>query len=160
MSMPVICKMRGNHIDEVHEIEKKVYPSPWSKNAFICEVFENSFAHYYVVLLDEKVIGYAGIWVILDESHITNLAVHPDYRRQGIGSMLLECLLREAKDLGACRMTLEVRVSNTHAQELYLKYGFVPRGIRPRYYNDEDAMIMWLDDLTPAPAVKKDRYYL
>lgn len=160
MSSPVICKMRGSHIDEVHEIEKRVYPSPWSKSAFTSEVFHNSFAYYYVAVLDGKVVGYAGIWVILDEAHVTNLAVHPEYRRQGIGSMLLEYLLGEARNLGASRMTLEVRVSNTPAQELYLKYGFVPRGIRPNYYIDEDAVIMWLDDLTYVPAKKKNRNYL
>jgi [ribosomal protein S18]-alanine N-acetyltransferase len=145
-----IERMKLEHIDEVEAIEKTVYPSPWSKNAFLSEIKENSFASYFVALKDGRVIGYAGIWIILDEAHITNLAVHPDYQRLYIGSALLQQQIHEALANGATRMTLEVRFSNLNAQNLYAKFGFVPRGVRTRYYSDEDALIMWLDDLEHA----------
>jgi len=139
--------MTLEHVNEVAAIERQIYPSPWSKSSFESEVTENGFAHYFVALKDGKVIGYAGIWVILEEAHITNLAVHPDYQRRQVGSSLLECLITEAKRGGASRMTLEVRFSNRAAQALYAKYGFVQRGKRTKYYSDEDALIMWLDHL-------------
>jgi [ribosomal protein S18]-alanine N-acetyltransferase len=142
--------MKLKHVDEVEAIEKTVYPSPWSKNAFLSEIKENTFASYFVALKDGRVIGYAGIWIILDEAHITNLAVHPDYQRLHIGSALLQQQICEALANGARRMTLEVRFSNISAQNLYAKFGFVPRGVRTRYYSDEDALIMWLDDLEQA----------
>ena len=90
-------------------------------------------------------MGYAGMWIILDEGHITNIAVDPTYRRQGIGQGLLDELTKLAVERGAIAMTLEVRVSNAEAQSLYTKLGFVPRGIRKGYYQDnkEDALIMW-----------------
>ncbi|HZK24540.1 MAG TPA: ribosomal protein S18-alanine N-acetyltransferase [Oscillospiraceae bacterium] len=135
------------HVDKVSAIENEVYTSPWSVHAFINEILDNGFASYYVALLDEEVVGYAGIWVILDEAHITTLAVRPSFQGQGLGRQLLEHLIAEAAIKGAKRMTLEVRVSNEIAQRLYKKYGFVACGVRPNYYPDEDALIMWLERL-------------
>jgi ribosomal-protein-alanine N-acetyltransferase len=146
----VIETMQVKHIDRVAAIEALVYPSPWSKSAFVSEILENTFASYFVALMDGVVVGYAGIWTILDEVHITNLAVHPDNQQQGIGRFLLECLITEALKNGVGRMTLEVRTSNYKAQKLYENYGFINRGLRPKYYNDEDAIIMWLDDIASA----------
>jgi len=139
--------MHIEHLEEVTEIEQSVYPSPWSINSFSSEIQENSLAFYFVALLKNKVIGYAGIWIILDEAHITNLAVHPGYQCQNVGSMLLKHLIVEAFSYGAIRMSLEVRCSNIRAQKLYLRHGFVVRGVRTKYYSDEDALIMWLDNL-------------
>ncbi len=150
MLVVTIERMKLEHVDQVEAIERMVYPSPWSKEAFVSEIRENSFASYYVALKDGQVIGYAGIWVILDEAHITNLAVHPDYQRLSVGSTLLRQQVSEALAHGARRMTLEVRFSNTKAQNLYAKFGFVARGVRTRYYSDEDALIMWLDKLEQA----------
>ncbi len=153
-----IVAMTIEHVAEVAAIERQVYLSPWSKAAFESEVRENGFAHYFVALEGQRVVGYAGIWVILDEAHITNLAVHPDYQRRRIGSALLECLIMEAVRRGADRMTLEVRFSNNAAQALYAKYGFVPRGVRSKYYSDEDALIMWLDTLEKGDGHTAARY--
>jgi ribosomal-protein-alanine N-acetyltransferase len=139
--------MKLEHIGQVAAIERDVYSSPWSRNAFLHEILENRLASYFVALSAGTVCGYAGIWVILDEAHITNLAVRPDCRRRGIGGVLLGELFAEAAGKGAEKITLEVRHSNLEAQNLYRKYGFELRGVRPRYYNNEDALIMWLDSI-------------
>lgn len=135
------------HLERVVAIEQEVYPSPWSKNAFISEILDNGFACYWVAMAEEQVVGYAGIWTIMDEAHLTTLAICRRWQRRGVGSLLLERLLFEAKALGAKRITLEVRVSNDKAQKLYKKYGFISSGLRPNYYQDEDALVMWLDNL-------------
>ncbi len=138
-------------LDRVMEIETRSYPTPWSRRAFVSEVTDNSYAYYYVARLGDLIVGYVGMWVILEEAHITNIAVDPDYRRLGIGRLMLETMFDRAREHGATRMTLEVRVSNISAQNLYKKLGFAERGIRKGYYTDihEDAIIMWKDDLGP-----------
>jgi ribosomal-protein-alanine N-acetyltransferase len=143
--------MTLQHLDRVLEIEALSYSTPWSKRAFVSEVADNSYAHYYVARKDGIIVGYVGMWVILEEAHITNIAVAPDYRRLGIGQAMLEAMFSKAREKGATRMTLEVRVSNLGAQALYRKLGFADRGIRKGYYTDsnEDAIIMWKDDLGP-----------
>lgn len=98
------------------------------------------------------IVGYGGVWLTVDDAHITTIAVDPLYRGQGIGELLLNALIDHAYDLGAHQITLEVRISNTSAQRLYLKYGFQPGGTRPRYYTDnsEDALIMWTEGINTA----------
>lgn len=100
--------------------------------------------------LPPPIVGYGGIWLTADEAHVTTIAVDPAHRRRGVGELLLNGLIDQAYELGARQMTLEVRVSNTPAQHLYLKYGFRPVGMRRRYYtnNGEDAMIMSTEDIT------------
>jgi ribosomal-protein-alanine N-acetyltransferase len=146
-----IEKMTLNDLDPVLEIEAVSYRTPWSRRAFTSELTENSYAHYLVARHDGRIIGYIGMWVILEESHITNIAVDPQYRRHGVGRRLLEDMFDRAAELGATRVTLEVRVSNTGAQSLYRQLGFADRGLRKGYYADtnEDAIIMWKDDLGP-----------
>lgn len=146
-----ITPMNLKDIDDVLAIEAVSYPTPWSRNAFTSEIVHNSYAHYYAARHDGKLVGYVGMWIILNESHITNIAVHPAQRRKGIGRMLLETMFEKAEEFGASRMTLEVRVSNKGAQTLYKKLGFVERGLRKGYYTDtnEDAIIMWKDDIGP-----------
>lgn len=97
-----------------------------------------------------SIVGFAGLWLMVDESHITTIAVHPDYRGQGVGETLLSALIGISYDIGARMVTLEVRVSNSVAQNLYRKYGFKEAGVRRRYYSDnhEDAYIMWTDEIT------------
>ncbi|MGB9662448.1 MAG: ribosomal protein S18-alanine N-acetyltransferase [Moorellaceae bacterium] len=137
--------MTNRHLDEVLEIERASFPTPWPRSSFLNELYANDCAYYYVGLHEGKVIGYAGMWIILDEAHVTNIAVHPHFRGRGLGGLLLEVLMQEAIALGADRMTLEVRVSNLTAQHLYERLGFVRAGIRKGYYHDtqEDAIIMW-----------------
>ena len=139
--------MTLEHVTQVAAIEAESFPAPWPLRAFIQEILQNSLAHYLVALRQGKVAGYAGLWLILDEAHITNVAVRPDLRGTGIGRLLMEQLVARAVSLGAHKMTLEVRVSNVAALTLYESLGFRRTGVRPRYYQDtgEDAVIMWTD---------------
>ncbi|MDR7869416.1 MAG: ribosomal protein S18-alanine N-acetyltransferase [Tissierellaceae bacterium] len=132
-------------IDQIVEIEKECFPTPWSKDAFLTEVRENKLAKYVVVEIDGKVVGYGGMWLILNEGHITNIAVKNEYRGLGIGNRIMESLIYYCTSKNIQSMTLEVRKSNIVAQNLYKKYKFVEYGVRPRYYadNNEDAIIMW-----------------
>lgn len=137
--------MNVDDIPQVQLVERKCFSTPWSRSIFISEVTRNDNAVYIVAVSGERVVGYAGIWVILDEGHITNIGVDPGYQRQGIGHALMDELTRYVIERGVVAMTLEVRVSNAVAQALYTKMGFVPKGIRKEYYQDdkEDALIMW-----------------
>lgn len=145
MSKVIIRYMTEQDIDEVLDIEKKSFKTPWSRDAFIKEIKQNKLAKYIVAFIDDKIVGYGGIWFIVDEGHITNIAVHPSFRGLGIGNLLVEGLIEICRERGMNRMTLEVRKSNKVAQSLYKKYGFKECGIRPGYYSDtkEDAVIMW-----------------
>ncbi len=140
--------MKMEDIPQVVDIEKASFPIPWSSYAFNCELRDNEFAFYLVatpVLDPAKVVGYGGMWIIIDEAHITNVAVSPEYRRRSLGELLMEGLSGLALSKNAFRMTLEVRASNLVAKNLYDKLGFKAAGIRPGYYVDtnEDAIIMW-----------------
>lgn len=138
-------EMRLEHLDQVLEIEKASFPTPWSRDAFKGEILQNDFARYIVAVSDNAVIGYGGMWIILDEAHITNVAVRPDLRGRSIGKVLMMEIIRQAVMKGANSMTLEVRPSNKPARKLYHSLGFKERGLRKRYYSDtnEDAIIMW-----------------
>lgn len=145
----IIKKMGLEDLEELYEIEKKSYISPWPISTFYNEI-NNKFSHYIVLKVDNKILGYAGINCVIQESHITNLATHPEFRRRGLGEKLLICLIYDTISLGARWITLEVRVSNTPAIMLYKKYNFREAGIRRGYYLDtkEDAIIMWSEDLS------------
>ncbi|HZK00872.1 MAG TPA: ribosomal protein S18-alanine N-acetyltransferase [Tissierellaceae bacterium] len=141
----VIRAMDEEDIDEIVEIEKECFPTPWSRDAFLTEIRENNLAVYLVAELYGRVVGYGGMWLVLNEGHITNIAVKKDFRGLGIGDKILENLIYYCASKGVHNMTLEVRKSNIIAQNLYKKYKFVEYGLRPRYYSDnnEDALIMW-----------------
>ncbi|WP_037914137.1 ribosomal protein S18-alanine N-acetyltransferase [Sulfobacillus thermosulfidooxidans] len=145
----VIRDMYMADLDAVMGIESHSFPTPWSRNAFQTELLENTFATYLVVEFHGKVVAYGGMWIILDEAHVTNVAVHPDYRGHHLGEAIMMGLIERAKRAGVVRMTLEVRRSNLVAQNLYNKLGFVQLGVRRGYYTDtrEDAFIMWKDPL-------------
>jgi ribosomal-protein-alanine N-acetyltransferase len=132
-------------VDRVLQIERASFTAPWSRSAFVGELTQNHFARYSVVCLGERIVGYGGMWLIVDEAHVTNIAVAPDVRGQGLGERLLRYMMALAVAQGSGRMTLEVRVSNETAQNLYRKMGFEESGVRPGYYTDnrEDALIMW-----------------
>ncbi|MCR8643583.1 ribosomal protein S18-alanine N-acetyltransferase [Paenibacillus sp. N1-5-1-14] len=134
-------------IPYVLDIEKEAFTLPWSKDAFYNELTNNHFAHYMIMEINGEVGGYAGMWMIVDEAHVTNIALKGIHRGQKLGERLLIELQQAAATLGATRMTLEVRVSNEIAQNLYTKLGFTSAGVRPGYYtdNNEDALIMWAD---------------
>lgn len=138
-------RMGLGDVKAVAELERICFTLPWSEQAFINELTRNHFAHYFVMENKEGIIGYGGMWVVMDEAHVTNVAVHPDQRGKKLGEKMMRKLMDEAYALGARQMTLEVRVSNYIAQNLYRKLGFRESGIRPRYYYDnyEDALIMW-----------------
>lgn len=140
-----IRKMELKDIGQVLFIEKVSFATPWSNDAFEKELRENKLARYIVAEIDKKVVGYGGIWLILDEGHITNIAVHKDYRGYGIGHRLVDGLVDVCYELNIARMTLEVREFNTPARNLYSNHGFIDIGKRPGYYadNNEDAIIMW-----------------
>ena len=145
MSDIIIREMVEEDIDEVLAIEKKSFSTPWTKEAFVMEITKNTLAKYIVAEREGKIVGYGGIWLIVDEGHVTNIAVDPDFRGYGIGNYLVEGLIDICKKRDILAMTLEVRVSNNVARNLYNKYGFIDNGIRPKYYSDtgEDAIIMW-----------------
>ncbi|MTH55576.1 ribosomal-protein-alanine N-acetyltransferase [Bacillus mangrovi] len=138
--------MRVEDIDTVYLIETHSFASPWNKESFYNEVAHNLFATYLVAELNGEVIGYCGIWLIVDEAQVTNIAILPEYRGNGFGEILLRQAMKEAKRRGARQLSLEVRVSNHPAQSLYRKLGFQPGGIRKQYYTDnlEDALVMWV----------------
>ncbi len=142
-----IRKMQKNDIDEVYQIECLSFSAPWTKESLYYELEQNLFAKYVVVELDEQVIGYCGLWVIMDDAQITNIAVHPDFRGRKIGEALLRFAMQLSREMKAKRLSLEVRVSNHIAQSLYKKLGFEPGGIRKNYYTDnqEDALVMWVN---------------
>lgn len=141
----IIRPMKITDIEQVLTVESLSFSKPWTKKSFEHELTDNIFAYYYVADNNEKIIGYAGMWIIIDEAHITNIAVHPSYRGLGIGEKLIYNLILEAIKLGANKMTLEVRETNILAQKLYSKLGFTKAGIRKGYYtdNNENAIIMW-----------------
>lgn len=138
-------EMSFGDVKQVMEIETEVYKSPWNRMAFINELRHNKYASYYVLEENNVVIAYGGIWNVLDEAHITNIAVKKDLQKQGYGKKMLNYLEEKAYEKGADAITLEVRASNNAAQALYEKNGYQSWGVRPKYYtdNNEDAIIMW-----------------
>ncbi|NLG24429.1 MAG: ribosomal protein S18-alanine N-acetyltransferase [Clostridiales bacterium] len=143
--------MTVDDVDAVHAIEAVSFTPPWSREAFVKETTENRCARYLVIEEDGAPIGYAGVWLVLDEGHITNIAIAPDRRGKGYGERLLRALIQLAADTGLSFLTLECRRSNAAAQALYHKLGFVDVGYRKRYYPDnaEDALVLTLTQLPP-----------
>ncbi len=144
-----IVPMTPQDMERVIEIENLSYPSPWPESAFLAELAKGEVCYYRVAKFDGKIIGYCGVWVLIDEGHITTLAVHPDFRRLGIASYLLFNVFDEAVRRKLCTITLEVRISNAAAKNMYRKFGFSQAGFRRGYYldNNEDAEIWTSQDL-------------
>lgn len=144
-----ITPMSATDIAAVLEIEHRSFPTPWPRDAYVHELENNRTAVYMVARREEIVVGYAGMWVVLDEAHITTIAVDPPQRGQGIGEGLLIAMIEQAGERGARWMQLEVRRSNAVAQALYRKYGFRDVGVRRNYYSDngEDAIVMWTGNI-------------
>lgn len=140
-------KMTITDVPAVHDIEAAVFPTPWTLDSFYYEMNENQYAHYLIAEEHGQIIGFCGLWNVIDAAQITNVAVVPSMRGRGIG----EALMREAMDVSKEAqmevMSLEVRVTNTVAQNLYRKLGFQDGGLRKGYYadNGEDALVMWVN---------------
>jgi [ribosomal protein S18]-alanine N-acetyltransferase len=152
----IIEPMRLDDLSAVHAIELASFTAPWPPHAYRSELESNKLAHYLVARAGDTVAAYGGMWLMVDEAHITTFAVHPAWRRQRIGERLLLAFLDLAVDRRAHEATLEVRLSNLAARMLYEKYGFRPVGLRPRYYSDdhEDALIMTTSPLQE-PAMRE-----
>jgi [ribosomal protein S18]-alanine N-acetyltransferase len=138
-------EMDLSHVDDVVVIENLSFKTPWTRDAFISEITRNKCAKYRIILRDGRVVAYGGMWLMLDEAHITNIAVHPEFRGIGLGDVIMEDIIKMAAEGGVHSMTLEVRVNNIAAINLYRKFGFEDIAIRKGYYQDtgEDAIIMW-----------------
>lgn len=155
ISFEALCM---KHLDEILKIERASFRTPWTRYAFIHEIqFEKSI--FLVIKLDGQVVGYGGFWHIFDEAHISNIAIDPQYRSQGLGKLLLLHLLEEASARGATKATLEVRRTNVAAQGMYLRFGFKIVSVRKNYYVDEheDALIMWNDDIAATLASAREQ---
>jgi ribosomal-protein-alanine N-acetyltransferase len=151
MDRTVTTFVRSMNMKDLHavlDIDRLSFPLPWSERTYKYEIKENPSSYMSVVEIREnshpKIVGYVGFWFIVDEAHISTLAVHPDYRGHGIGELLLQTAVNHAEELNARIITLEVRISNHVAINLYRKFDFKVVGSRPRYYrdNNEDALLM------------------
>jgi ribosomal-protein-alanine N-acetyltransferase len=144
-----VVGMRRRHLRAVLRIEQQVYPRPWTASLFLSELVLRSTRAYYVAKVGRDVVGYAGLMISDTDGHVTTIAVDPRWHRRQIGTRLLAALAREAIARGATALTLEVRLSNRGAQDLYRRFGFSPVGVRTGYYADtnEDALVMWAHDV-------------
>ncbi|MFN8035056.1 MAG: ribosomal protein S18-alanine N-acetyltransferase [Acidimicrobiia bacterium] len=140
-----VIPMRRRHLRAVLRIENEVYPRPWTSALFLSELAMRSTRAYFVAKVGRDVVGYAGLMMSVDDGHVTTIAVDPGFHRRHVAMRLLSALAREAISRDAVNLTLEVRLSNKGAQEMYRRFGFVPVGVRKNYYaeTNEDALIMW-----------------
>jgi ribosomal-protein-alanine N-acetyltransferase len=140
-------------IDDVLALEESAFTNPWTRAMYLAEL-ENPGVSYCFLARDASrlAVGFCSFWRVLDELHINNLAVLPDFRRRGIGSTLLAFVLNKGLEFGARRATLEVRRSNESARALYERFGFAVAGVRSNYYSKpvEDALVLWREDLAPS----------
>lgn len=145
----VITRMATADIPTVVRIERESFTTTWPANSFYNELTTNKLAHYFVGRIDGILVAYGGIWVVLEDSHITTIAVDPRFRNQRLGEALMLHLVNEAIERDAAWMTLEVRESNIAAQQLYRKYGFTTVTTRRGYYSDnsESALVMWAGNM-------------
>jgi ribosomal-protein-alanine N-acetyltransferase len=144
---PLIRRMTLEDVPAVHEIDMLSFSLPWPERSFTFELTGNPVSRGWVAEVNGTIAAMLVLWFIVDEAHIATIAVHPDFRRQGIGEQILLHALRDIQDEGARRAFLEVRAGNLAAQAMYKKYGFEVTGVRPRYYkdNNEDALLMDLE---------------
>ena len=155
-----IGPMRRRHLRGVLKIEQQVYPRPWSIGLFMSELGYRGSRVYVVARVGPTVVGYAGLMLVVDDGHITTIAVDPAWHRHKIGTRLLHVLSQAAVERGAKNLTLEVRAGNAGAQAMYQAFGFAPAGIRKGYYVEtkEDAIVMWANDVdTPEHAARLER---
>jgi ribosomal-protein-alanine N-acetyltransferase len=150
MPLQITQLTSADQIASVLEIEAASFTSPWTREMYLAELENRNVSYCFLASFDSgPAIGFCSFWRVVDELHINNLAVLPDFRHRGVGAELLAFVLNEGARLGALRATLEVRRSNTPALMLYERYGFTVAGIRRDYYTNpqEDALILWKDQL-------------
>lgn len=138
--------MRRRHLRRILQIEEQVYPRPWTQRTFVSELglMRHDDRHYIVAYVDDTLAGYGGMMFAGEDAHITNIAVDPEWQQRGVATEMMIDLALVAHGRGCEAMTLEVRHTNTAAQQLYRRFGFVPAGVRRKYYeNRDDAIIMW-----------------
>jgi len=152
-----IAPMRRRHLRGVVRIESQVYPRPWTASLFLSELALRSTRAYFLARVGREVVGYAGLMMTLEDGHVTTIAVDPAWHRHKIGTRLLLVLAREAIARGATGLTLEVRMSNLAAQDLYRRFGFLPMGVRKNYYQEtnEDALVMWAHEVDQEPYAQR-----
>lgn len=148
-----VVPMRRRHLRSVLRIEQQAYPRPWSHSLFVSELALRSTRAYFVAKIGRDVVGYAGVMLSLTDGHVTTIAVDPKWQGRGIGTRLLVVVARTAIERGATALTLEVRLSNGRAQDLYRRFAFAPVGVRQGYYADtgEDALVMWAYEVDGEP---------
>lgn len=148
MSELTFRSMTRKDIPFIAHMERICFKTPWSEKSLRDEL-RNNIAVYVVAETEGSIVAYGGMWIMFDEAHVTNIAVHPDYRRRGIGRMAMKEMMARAIERGAKQMTLEVRVSNEAARDMYYSLGFEESGRRKGYYEDtgEDALILWNHDI-------------
>lgn len=149
-SQVFLTPLAQEHIAAILAIEKDAHSAPWSEKSFTNELI-NQHSIFLVARQDGEVVGYGGVWLLIDEAHVTNVAVSKELQRQGIGLKLMNELLWKSAEKGMVCATLEVRESNKGAIAMYEKLGFKQTNVRKRYYpdNNENAVVMWLTDLSP-----------
>jgi ribosomal-protein-alanine N-acetyltransferase len=142
-----LVALEESHLAAILEIEKLSNSSPWSEKSFRNEL-DHPHGIFLVAMLDGQVAGYGGVWLVIDEAHITTVAVAPEHRRKGIGQAIMKGLLERAAERGATCSTLEVRAGNAEAIAMYERLGYAKSAVRKRYYPDnrEDALVMWRYD--------------
>jgi [ribosomal protein S18]-alanine N-acetyltransferase len=144
-----IAPMRRRHLRSVLRIEAEVYPRPWSFSLFLSELALRTSRVYVVARCGDEIVGYAGLMLALEDAHVTTIAVDPEWHRRHVATRLLLHLAHAAQKRGSKNLTLEVRVGNSAAQNMYRRFGFRPAGIRKNYYSEtnEDALVMWANDI-------------
>ena len=145
----MIETMREADVPAVQIIERDIFSTPWPRNAYYRELASRNSAHYIVLRKDEAIVGYAGMWRMYDEAHVTTIGVRQDMQHSGYGRVLFAALIQAAYDMGAKWVTLEVRTSNENAMKMYEAFAFKVIGRRKGYYTDngEDAIVMWSDSI-------------
>jgi ribosomal-protein-alanine N-acetyltransferase len=152
MASLVIEPLTIADVGDVLALEEAAFTNPWTRAMYEAELDNTGVSYCFLArTAARQAVGFCSFWRVLDELHINNLAVLPDFRRTGVGSLLLSYVLAKGVELGARRATLEVRRSNDAARMLYERFGFAIAGVRPNYYSKpvEDALVLWLEGLAP-----------
>ena len=153
----IVEPMRNRHLRAVRRIDRQVYRSPWSTALYLQELAQRDSRLYVVARVQRTIVGYGGLMVVFEDGHVTSVAVDPPWEGRSVGTRLMLALAAGGVAMGCRALTLEVRMSNDRAQELYRRFGFRPAGVRKDYYPEfgEDALVMWAHDVHLPPYQEK-----